>query len=260
MNTTKSDIDTNDQYAKEIIKEQKENARDYLNKYGFIQRIQKTVDFPSSLDEELTKEIEAHPFFCWLHEQNYFLQACDKLKKAKMFFSHTSKSNKSYTEKLILAGFCALLIHSFSRSKQILPQVVVSQKEYAPVKTSMTKLKSLLNRGGLYFSNGAKQLVFEALLKDLLKNEKPNVFSAQRSHSNLLRQAFIKILLQNLVRTYEKITVELAVNVTLDIADIFFKQSMDKRDAEREAQNILETVYAENKFLELTAMEIMQGR
>lgn len=55
MNTPKSDIDTNDQYAKEIIKEQKENARDYLSKYDFIQRIQKTVNFPSSLDEELTK-------------------------------------------------------------------------------------------------------------------------------------------------------------------------------------------------------------
>ena len=79
----------------------------------------------------------------------------------------------------------------------------------------MKKLKSLLNRGGLYFSNAAKQLVFEALLKDLLKNESPNVFSAQRSHSNLLRQAFIKILLQNLVRTYDKITLPIRLSHNL---------------------------------------------
>ena len=113
MHATKSDIETNDQYAEKIIKAQKENARDYLNKYDFIQRIQKTVDFPSSLDEELTKEIEAHPFFCWLQEQTSFLQACDKLKKAKMGFYHATGSNKSYAEKLVLVGFCALLIHSF---------------------------------------------------------------------------------------------------------------------------------------------------
>jgi len=49
------------------------------------------------------------------------------------------------------------------------------------------------------------------------------------------------------------------VNIALEISDIFFMDNMDKRDAEREAEKIFDTVCAENKFLEMTIKEILLG-
>ncbi len=195
--------------------------------------------------------MEEHPLVHWLHKQDDFLQAMAKIGKARLSIIKRTDTEiiLLYMEKLALVRLCALQIHLFAGHRHMLDQIVVSEKERKPVMNAMEKINFALNHGGLYFSNGATQLVFHALLKQLLKNPSHNVFSSKRGHENLLRQAFIKIFLQGLTRTYEKVKPELAVNIALEITDIFFIDNMNKRDAEREAEKIFDAVYAENKFI-----------
>jgi len=263
MSETSDQINKNMDYAAKIIKSQIQNARDYINKeqeFGFIQERQGNHYLPIP-NEEALKTMEQHPFVHWLHKQDYFLQATAKIVKAKLRIIKRTDIEiiLLYMEKLALVRLCALQIDIFSKHQLILPQVVVSEKEKKPVIKAMEKLNFELNHGGLYFSNGAMQLVFHTLLQQLLKNPVHNVFSSKRNHENLLRQAFIKIFLQELIRTYEGIKIGLAVNIALEITDIFFMDNMDKRDAEREAEKIFHTVCAENKFLEMTVKEILFG-
>ncbi|EHL31975.1 hypothetical protein [Legionella drancourtii] len=263
MSETSEQVKKNMDYAAKIIKSQIQNARDYINKeleFGFIQERQGKSHLPIP-NEEALKTMEQHPFVHWLHKQDYFLQATAKIAKARLRVIKRTDVEiiLSYMEKLALVRLCALQIHLFAEHKRMLTQIVVSEKERKPVMKAMEKINFALNHGGLYFSNGAMQLVFHTLLQQLLKNPGHNIFSSKRSHENVLRQAFIKIFLQELIRTYEGIKTGLAVNIALEVTDIFFMDNMDKRDAEREVEKIFDTICAENKFLEMTAKEILFG-
>jgi len=263
MSETSEQVKKNMDYAAKIIKSQIQNARDYINKereFGFIQDRQGNICLPIP-NEEAFKTMEEHPFVHWLHKQDSFLQAMAKIAKAKLRVIKRTDVEiiLSYMEKLALVRLCALQIHLFAENRQMLDQIVVSEKERKSVMKAMEKIDLVLNFGRLYFQNGTMQLAFHTLLKQLLQNPSHNVFSSKRGHENLLRQAFIKIFLQELIRTYERIKTGLAVNIALEISDIFFMDNMDKRDAEREAEKIFDTVCAENKFLEMTIKEILLG-
>lgn len=60
-------------------------------------------------------------------------------------------------------------------------------------------------------------------------------------------------------RTYTKISLEISATLALDIAGIFFTQSMEKKDVIAEAKIIRLAVHNENKFLNKTVREILAG-
>jgi hypothetical protein len=252
MNKTNNQAQKNLAYAVKTIKSQVQNARDYINKEAELVFIQDRQDDPflPLPDEEALKVMEQHPFVGWLNKQDYFLQVGTKIAKAKLCIIKRTDVEiiLQYMKKLALVRLCALQVHLFANHQLILKQIVVSEKERKPVIKAMEKLNFSLNHGGLYFANGAMQLVFHTLLQDLLKKQGHNVYSAKRSHENILRQAFIKMFLQELIRTYDGITNGLAVNIALEITDIFFMDNMDKRDTERETEKILHGIQIENKF------------
>jgi hypothetical protein len=248
--------------AEKIFKSQINNARDYVSQemeLGFIQDpLTRRAEFPT---EDSLKLMEKHPFVLWVRQQPNFRNAINSMLNQKLSLAKKTKVEiiNTYMEKLGLESLCAIQLVCFTDKKKTLPHIPVRAEEKRAVLTAMKKLNAMLNSGSLYFSNGAKQLLLHDLLKDLMQDSKHNSFSSRKTHSNLLRQAFIKFLLAGLFRAYKEISLEIAVTVALDVSSIFFSQSMEKKDVITEARIIRITVHNENKFLKKTVQEILSG-
>lgn len=262
MSNVKDEIKKNIKGAELIFSTQLANARAYIHKereLGFMPEFKQEAS-PSLPNADALNVMKQLPFTLWLQKQAGYLQAREKITTASLTIIDTTEIEiiGQYREILALERLTALLIHLFTDNKKKLSHAIVNEKKRKPVMDAMRRLRHALNQeGGCYFGNGVKQHLLQNLLYDLLKTPGDNAYSAKRCHVSLLRQIVTTNFAQGLCRTYEKISVEQATNISLDITSIFFGNTMDKRDASRDIQKISDSVRAENEFLNKTVMDVL---
>lgn len=247
--------------AQATFDEQMANARDYIMQERslglFPERFSSEIS--QTPDENALMMMNKHSFVIWLHQQPHFQQAKNKIVDWSLpaIKSTSDEIISCYREKFGLERLCALLILFFTDSKHKLEQAVVTEKNKKPIITAMEKLHHELNKGGCYFENGIQQHLLQILLDSLLKKKGHHPYSAKRTHSSVLRQIITTQLIRGLDNTYEQISYAQIVELCLDITSIFFAHPMDKRDLEKIAKHILDTVREEKIFLTKTVHEIL---
>jgi hypothetical protein len=261
MNTIENQINENMLVAQGIFNAQINNARDYMRQekeLGFL--TEKGVAVFLVLPSENTLKImEQHSFVLWLRTQPGFIEATKKLSKHNPSVIKRSSVGviDKYVTQFTLERLCAHHVCLFTDRGSVLEQAVVHQEDRDTAVAAGQALLTIFNKGSLYFEDGAKQLIVQILLKDLLKKHNDNVFSSKKRHPSLPRQVLTKFIAQALFRTYEKIATGLVVNVALDLSNIFFRDVMDKRNAEKMIREISLLVDEENEFLKKTMMELL---
>ena len=262
MDAVREQIKNNIHRAEKTFSAQMTNARDFIIKereLGFFPELQQKTN-PILPNQDALQTMSQHPFIQWLRQQTGYLQAKNQIISGGLFVVDNAKLEiiKQYRAAFALERLTALHIHLFTDSKNKLTQVVVTSRKKQLVMDTMRRLQHVMNKsGGLYFDNAIKQHLFQYLLEDFLNNPGSNVYSAKRSHESVLRQTFTINFAQGLFRVYEKISIEQATNIALDMTGIFFMDTMDKRDTNRVFQEIALAVDAENEFLNKTVMDIL---
>lgn len=262
QNTKEEKIQQNIDNANKIFQSVWDDALDYARKeqeYGFVPKLTKEqpLIFPT---EEHLKVMGQHPFTLFLRRNPNFKKAKDKVLKWQLEVFEALEFNifDKYSNEFALERVCAFVIYLFTDSKNKLSENIVTADVIEEVTTAIEKLLFAFNKNrGMYFSSNIKQHLLQILLEDLLSSQARNIYSAKRSNTSILRQVFIKHLLQTLFCTYNNISIDQAVIITLDITGVFFTDVMDRSDLTELAGDIYANFKEELEFSKKTVSEIL---
>lgn len=203
--------------------------------------------------EEAINSLCKHPFICWINKQEGFIAAKNRISEDKLVVMCQPDNEiiREYRNSIALEFVCALIIHYFAGEKSKLAQAVVTKPKIKPISVALKKLKFELKKGGgLYFRHESKQHFLQYLLDELAKDDNKNVYSEARDHENVSRHIITKKIMQALFKIYghENISRSAAVDIALNLTSIFYAQPMDRREALKDANRVLENLVDDEQF------------
>jgi hypothetical protein len=212
--------------------------------------------------EEAINQLSKHPFVHWLNQQPGIHQAKQKIEKDKLTIVSKPKNQtiKEYRNLFALEFICSSLIHYFTNDKNKLSQIIGTKAKQKPILIAMKKLRYELNKsGGIHSEIDSQQHLLQILLNEMLKSTKTNPYNSEKKHPHILRHFLTKKVLQYLFVIYERENLShiSAVDIALQVTNVFFTRSMDRSDAVLDSKEILQNITEDAKFRQKTVANIL---
>lgn len=241
-------------YIQKIIKILHDDAMNFHAQLSCIMKGKYKT--PAHLINKL-KKLNNDVYFSWLNEQAAFKKAKSRLIKAKVIFSPSEKIEspyqRDYYKQYFLENMFAQIIDLIAKNLRLYNAIVIP-KEWRNFVNKREKELILMARN---FELEAEEQLF-LLLINRLKKSKGNKLNSGKKHNAQVREFITKKFIQLIPYFFqnEKISNNLAINLSLDISNIFF-EPMKPSDANKFSKDIMQDARRNMGFLSSTVADLL---